>query len=250
MSRYCHEETFKLRYSDADFKDELKISELLAFAQEAACRSADELGFGYNDLKPHDFGFLVVNTYCELLRPIGYDETLKVKTWPLPPRHVIFERDYRVEDERGEVCALLASRWCLVDLKSMKLLSADNLPAHANCPYRAEKTVEVPSWKIPKPTAAREKYRMRVLQSHCDHYYHANNTRYADFFFDCFSLEELAARRVKSFQIAYVKQAKPGSELILLREDCADGSSLLEARCGEETLAQCRIEFLNREIPS
>ena len=39
----------EIRYSDVDFKDELSASALLAFAQDAAGTSADELGFGYGD---------------------------------------------------------------------------------------------------------------------------------------------------------------------------------------------------------
>ena len=56
----------EIRYSDVDFKDELSASALLAFAQDAAGTSADELGFGYGDLKPLGYGFLIVNTYCDL----------------------------------------------------------------------------------------------------------------------------------------------------------------------------------------
>ena len=54
----------------------------------------------------------------------------------------------------------------------------------------------------------REVSRMTVANSHCDHYFHANNARYADFFFDCFSMDELSSRLVTAFQIVYVRQAK------------------------------------------
>ena len=66
--------------------------------------------------------------------------------------------------------------------------------------------------------------------------------RYADFFFDCFTMEELAAHPVGAFQIAYVKQAKEGSVLTLVRED-TEGGALCEARCGDELIAQFRVWF-------
>ena len=62
MSAYCYRQRFPLRYTDFDFKDELSLSSLLAIIQESATGSADELGFGYEDLKPHNFGFLVVRS--------------------------------------------------------------------------------------------------------------------------------------------------------------------------------------------
>ncbi len=239
---YCNRKTYELRYSDFDFKDELSLTSLLALIQESACKSADELGFGYDDLRPLDFGFLTVNTYCKFSRPISLGENITVETWPLPPRHYIFERDYRVLSGE-ETVAALASRWCLVDLKTFSLLLPEKMgEVHTNCPYRNEKTVEVPSWRIPKLTEGREIYRMRVGVSDCDHYLHANNTRYLDFFMDCFSMEELKERRIVSFQISYEKQAKEGKEIVFLRQDF-DGMSICEARSEGELLTQFRVEW-------
>ena len=243
MSDYCHKKEYALRYSDLDYADRLKPSSLLALTQEAACLSADELGFGYDALKPQSLAFIIVNSYCELLQPVEIGEILTVETWPLPPRHVIFERDYRVTGKKGTV-ANIASRWCLVDFKDFTLLTPERLgEVNANCPYRNEKTVEVPSWKIPKLCdSGREVFRMTVGSSRLDHYLHANNTYYADFFMDCFTADELSARKLKSFQIAYVKQAKEGSELVFYRRDEGE-VTILEARLEDEVIAQFRAVF-------
>lgn len=248
MSHYANFRTYELRYSDFDFKDEIKPSALLELVQQSACESADELGFGYYDLKPKNFGFIVVNTYCKFLRPIVLGDLITVETWPLPPRHVIFERGYRVTDREGSAVALLTSRWCLVDLGSFSLLTPDRLgETHDRCPYRAERSVDVPSWKIPRAEGGREVRRMRVGSSQCDHYFHANNARYADFFLDCFTMEELAAREVTAFQIAYEKQAKEGGELIFFRRDEED-NTVCEARVGEDLIARFRIWFKEKTI--
>ena len=244
MSGYFHMQEYALRYSDFDFKDELRLSSLLALTQEAACSSADELGFGYNDLKPKNYGFIIVNSYCEFQAPVCIGDSLVVETWPLPPRHVIFERDYRVKNGKGETVANLASRWCLVDLKSFTLLPPEALQeAHVRCPYRAEKTVEVSSWKIPKlGEEGVEAYRMTVKNSRCDHYFHANNANYADFFLDAFTMDELAKRKIKAFQIAYSRQAKENAELAIYCKETG-GGAILEARSDGEVLAQMRLWY-------
>ena len=123
---YCNRKTYELRYSDFDFKDELTLTSLLALVQESACMSADELGFGYDDLRPLGYGFLVVNTYCKFLRPVRLGESVTIETWPLPPRHYVFERHYRVLSGEEEVAAL-ASRWFLVDMKTFSLLLPEKL---------------------------------------------------------------------------------------------------------------------------
>ena len=242
MSDYCNTTSYYLPYSYFDFKDELKPSALLDLAQEAATASADELGFGYADLKPKGYGFIIVNSYSEFRRPVMLGERVTMQTWPHPPRHVFFERHYRALVGDEEV-ATVASRWCLVDLRSFSLLPPEAMgEAHARCPYRSEKAVQPPTWKIPHVKAGREVYRMRVGVSHCDHYLHANNAKYADFFFDCFTMDELRMRKIKAFQITYGKQAKPGCELTLVREDTEDGA-VCEVRCDGETLTQFRVWF-------
>lgn len=248
MSDYCNKQSYPLRHSDLDFCDELKPSAILSLAQESAGKSADELGFGQKSLKKRGCGFIIVNTYCKLISPVKVEEILTVETWPLPPRHVIFERDYRISGSDGRICAVAASRWCLVDTQDFSLLTADKLgDVHENCPYRNEKTVEVPNWKIPKLNGeGYECYRMQVKNSHCDHYLHANNTRYADFFFDCFMIEELRTRRIDSFHIVYGKQARENVELTFYRKDFPDGTTVIEARSGAEVFSQFRIQFKDR----
>ena len=242
MSEYCNTTSYYLPYSYFDFKDELKPSSLLDLAQEAATASADELGFGYADLKPEGYGFIIVNSYCEFRRPVMLGERITMQTWPLPPRRVFFERHYRALVGDEEVAAV-ASRWCLVDLQNFSLLQPEAMgEVHTRCPYRPEKVVQPPAWKSPHVKDGKEIYRMRVGVSHCDHYLHANNAKYADFFFDCFTMDELRARKIKAFQITYGKQAKPGCELVLVREDTEDGA-VCEVRCDGETLTQFRVWF-------
>ena len=159
MSTYCFRRPFRLRYTDFDFKDELSLTALLGIIQESATGSADELGFGYADLKPKNYGFLIVNTYGEIFRQPTFGETVTVETWPLPPRHVFFERDYRVLGEDGQPVAAAASRWCLVDLSTFSLLTGEALgDANTNCPYNPEKSIVVPNWKVPRLQEGKEAY--------------------------------------------------------------------------------------------
>lgn len=241
MSGYRHTRSFALRYTDFDFRDELKPSAVLSLAQEVAASSADELGFGYEALKKKNYGFITVNTYCEFFAPAKLGDVLTVETWPLPPRHVIFERDYKITNQTGEIVALLASRWCLIDLPRFSMLPPTALgEVHERCPYNPERTIEVPDWRIPKFSDGAECGRRIVRPSDCDHYLHANNTKYADFFLDCFPMSE--SRRIKTFQIGYNRQAKEGTELTFFRKEFESGT-VMEARDGETPVSQFRMTF-------
>ena len=240
MEKYAHKDEYTLRYSDFDFLDVLKPSSLLSLTQESACLSADELGFGYADLKPKKLAFIIVATHCEFLRPIVLGDRLEVETWPLPPRRFFMERGYLVRAQ-GEPVAKVASRWCLVDFDTFSLQLPDKLgEAHEKCPYRDEKSLDT-DFRIPKIHNGVKVKERTAMPGECDHYYHVNNTRYADYFFDCLTLEELS-RPVASFRISYVKQTKAGSVLSFYREDTEAGV-VLEARNGEGTVARFIVSF-------
>ncbi len=241
MSAYSFEKDYFVTYSDCNHKDEIRPSALLTYAQEVAGLSADELGFGYDDTIGDRCGFFIATTCCEIYAPIRPRNVLTVSTWPLPPRHAIFERDYELKRE-GKRVAAIASRWCLVDLDSGKLLPPERLKAHATCPYRAEQTIR-PDWSLPKlRDEGRAIYSMTTRLSHYDHFRHVNNTKYADFFMDCFTEEELERKSVTSFRISYVKQVKAGQELTFYRKDTEEGSAL-EARAGGEATTRFFVRF-------
>ena len=93
---YRHIKSYELRYTDVDAFDNLKLSSLLSFLEESACLSADELGFGYDDIAPSNLGFVVVNWYIELNRAVKLGEILTVHTWPIKPKMLIFLRDFEL----------------------------------------------------------------------------------------------------------------------------------------------------------
>ena len=235
MSGYCHKKSYTLRYTDFDFKDELKPSSLLALAQEAAASSADELGFGYEALKAKNY---------ELFAPARLGETLTVETWPLPPRHVIFERDYRIGNKFGEIIALLASRWCLIDLPRFSMLLPEALgEVHARCPYNPARALPAPEWKIRRIADGEECGRRTVMPSDCDHYLHVNNARYADLFLDRLPPD---GKKLRSFKISYARQAKEGAELVFFKKTTERGA-VMEAREGSELIAQ--FEMASEDEP-
>ncbi len=228
MEKYEHKTEFLVKYCDVDFKDEMKVSSALAYMEEVACSSADELGFGYAYVKPRGYAFMVLNICCEFLSPVLLGEKIIVKTWPTVPSHVIFGREYQFFTETEELRVNASSRWCLIDMKTGKLLQSKVIDNQDYSTYNTSKALEGVQWKI--PTFKREegelKYSFTVANSEYDHNMHVNNTRYADYCFNCFTVAELSAKRVKKFAISYIKQCKEGERLFFYRKRQEGGSYL------------------------
>ena len=239
---YRHKKDYELRYTDVDAYDNLKLSSLLSFLEESACLSADELGFGYKDIAPKHFGFIIANWYIKLGRNIKLGEILTLHTWPLKPRHLIFLRDFELYcgDEKVGVAT---ARWCMINTDTFAFLPASAYFKESDFDnYNTERSIVFSEWKIPAITDGREVYSKVVRFNDYDHYFHVNNTKYADFLTDVFSVEELKDKTLKSVQITYVKQCKEGEKIDFIRSD--DGVYIfVEGRVNGELRVQMRMKL-------
>ncbi len=246
MNIYEHKKEFFAKYCEVDFKDELKVSTMLSYMEEVACSSADELGFGYAYVKPKGYAFMVSNLALECIEPVPLGELVTVKTWPTPPTHVVFGREYQFLSPTGKVYLNATSRWCLIDMSTGKLLQSKVLTEQDYSTYNPTRVLEGVQWKIPtfSKEEGEEKFRLRIANSEYDHNMHVNNTRYADYCMNCFSVEELMQKRLKSFTISYIKQCKEGETLSFYRKEYEDGYLVQGMNEQEERVVAARIQFV------
>lgn len=231
---------YNIRYTDTDAFDNLKLSSLLAFQEEAAGYSADELGFGYNAVSAKNLGFIIVNNYIELIRPIKLGEVLELHTWPLRPKHMIFLRDYEFYSA-GEKVGVATTRWCMIDTQKYAMMPVSAFfDEDSFNSYNTQRSVEFGSWKIPPVDDGKLAYSKVVSYSDYDHYFHVNNTKYADFLTDVFSVEELKGKFISSLQITYVKQCKIGETIDFYKK--YDGNIVyVDGRVGDETRVRFKV---------
>lgn len=239
---YRNIKEYELRYSDVDLYDNIKLSSLLSLLQESACRSADELGFGYNALSSKGLGFIIVNWYIELERGIKLGDKLCIHTWPLRPRHLIFLRDSELYIADKKV-GVATARWCMINTVDYSLAPSDAFFGKEDMDkFNCERSIEFSAWKIPAFTDCQLIYSKKVRYSDYDHYFHVNNTKYADYLMDVFEVDELRNRELKSVQITYVKQCRDGETIDIYRKHCID-YDYIEGRVNGELRVQLKVSF-------
>ena len=239
MYRHC--KTYEIRYTDVDFCDRLKLSSLLSLMEESACLSAQELGFGYDVLKPKNYGFILVNWYIELKRTIAFGDELTIVTWPIKPNRLAVFRDFEfyIGDEKVGVAT---SRWCLVDLASFSMLPASSVFS-SDMTFNDCRSTDFNSWRMPEISDGQKTYSKTVSYSDYDHYNHVNNTKYGDILLDAFTVDELKDAEIRTVQIKYVRQCKFGEVLDIVRSRCEDGAWAIEGRVGNELRIQMKVKF-------
>ena len=235
---YRNIKNYKLRYTDVDFQDYLKLSALLSLMEESACDSADELGFGYSALQPKNIGFVILNWHVELFKAIKLGEVLTVHTWPVKPKRLAVFRDFELyvgEDKVG----VATSRWCVINLEDFKILDP-SCALSEDLTYNETRSVEIANWKVPSVASSERVYSKIITYSDYDHYNHVNNTKYADFLLDVFSPDELKGRYISSVDVNYQTQCKYGETLDIYREDLSD-CTIIEGRVNGVNRVQMRI---------
>lgn len=239
---YRHIKKYEIKFTDCDPFDILKPSSLLSFMEESACLSADELGFGYGVVTAKNLGFIIVNYYIELFRPIKLGEVLELHTWPIHPKNVIFFRDFELY-VNGEKVGVAVTRWCMVDTCTFKMMPASAFFSDIDLGYcNTQRSAEFNSWKIPAVSDGELRYSKKVSYSDYDHYFHVNNTKYADFMIDTFTVEEMENKFIKKLQITYAKQCKIGDTIDLYKK--IDGNTcFIEGRVDGEVRVQFKVEF-------
>lgn len=250
MARYICKENYKTDFCDVDFKDELKISALLSRFESVASKSADELGFGYDYLKAHGYAFFLAEIRCELLHAISLSSTLTVCTWPTPPSYVVFGREFEGYGENGEKVLTATSRWCAVDFATGKLLSPKAFPEqdYKNTDIYSHVFSGAPQGKTSKFSSedGEKKFEIKIANSEYDHNMHVNNTRYANYCLNCFSVAELSEKSVHAFSIAYVKQCKEGEILSFYRKDETEKSLVCGFNEQGENVVRAEFSFVSR----
>ncbi len=223
MKKYVHKKQFQVKYCESDFKDELKLSSALSYMEEVACSSADELGFGYAYVKPKGYAFVLSNLCLEFSRPIKLGEVVTIDTCPSVPSYAVFGREYMFLDADGNTTLKGSSRWCLLDIASGKILQAKAIDNQDYSTYNTDKVFENPPWKIPtfNVEGQESSFSITVFNSEYDHNMHVNNTRYADYCLNCFSVRELQNVYVSRFAIAYKKQCKEG-DILRFYKQCVE----------------------------
>lgn len=239
---YRNIKEYELRYTDVDAYDNLKLSALLSLLEESACLSADELGFGYDNIAPKNIGFIIANWYVKLNKRIKLGDKITVHTWPVRPKHLIFLRDFELFID-GEKVGVATARWCMIDTVSFALKPISELFDESRInSFNTARSTDFNKWKIQNIVNGKKIYSKLVTFSDYDHYFHVNNTKYADFLLDVFSVEELYGKVIDWVQISYVKQCKAGETIDFYLE--RDGEfEVIEGRVDGELRVQTRLKF-------
>jgi acyl-CoA thioesterase FadM len=123
MGKASFSNTFKLRVSDFDFKDNILLSSVLDFAQDVAGNHADTLGIGYSDFIKDDKIWMVIRHEIEYVEYPPLYEEIKVITWPLAAGKIDCDRETLIVSSKDEnrVYIKMSSKWIVASYSTRRI---------------------------------------------------------------------------------------------------------------------------------
>ena len=203
---------FNLRTSDFDCNRHISPVAVLDLFQEVAGFHAEELGCGFEPLLNHGLLWVIVKAKYEVLCQPKMHSTVTVKTWPLPPTRLGFQREYLIEDANGNLLIRGTSDWVVMNSSERKLAAASDIyPSdlvHCTDKCFEERTARIRDFETDGDGIS-------VAPSFCDLDMngHVNNIRYAAYVLNAVELK--ADEVIRSFQTDYHREVKFGDRLLI-----------------------------------
>ncbi len=233
-----YERSFALRGSDFDCYNHLRPSSVLDLFQEVAGRHAEEMGLGFFDLIREKKIWVITKVKYRMVGELHRNETVTVRTWPLPPNRVNFRREYMITGEDGRQVVVGTSEWVMVHSEKRRVIPAENLyPAGEFC---TETLFPGRVGKVPRFTSEEVGTVICPAFSHLDLNGHVNNIRYADFVMD--ALHPDGTRQVREFQMDYHREVLLGTPVRIQTERRENDILAQGISESGEIMFSCRME--------
>jgi acyl-ACP thioesterase len=220
---------------DCDFKSKLRISTLFGYLQDAASLHARNLGASVETLQ-EKFGvaWILMRLKVDILRMPTWLENITVETWPQKPA-ALYERDYLIKDETGEVLVRGSSVWVLMDLLT-RSIRKETLFDYKGIPLLTERAFKDRLGKLRVDAALAPAIEKKIDYSDLDRNRHVNNTRYMDYAMDSIGTDYLNTHEVKQIEVNYVNETRSGETIIVSKgsSDSEDGVFYIEGTIAED----------------
>ena len=213
-----YERDYRIKSSDADAKQRLRISRMFTILQEVSIEHTTELKMGRDMTLDRGLLWIVTLQQASITRMPEYDELVHIATWPGNTMHILFPRYYRITDAAGNALIEASALWALMDRNTRKVI----FPEEHGVAIKGMRTgKEIPLPRAPKIPKTEESEAFTVPYSYVDLNGHMGNTRYFDLAEDRMP-PALRARNLIGIQTEYSREALLNTEVLLKSEVSGD----------------------------
>ena len=205
-------EKFNLRINDFDCHDRILMSSILDIFQDVAGKHATKLGVGFHDLLKKNRIWVVVRTKFDIYKQPKQEETVIVRTWPLPLGKIDANRCYEIRNELGELLIRGVSKWVTVDINSRRVVRMNEI-SYGEGEFDEDYGLLEDFSKVNNFESNSEVIKIKPQYLDLDHNGHINNSKYTNFVLN--NVKELHDKEIIFCQMEHIQELKKDEEFTL-----------------------------------
>lgn len=214
-----------VRYSEIGAGNHMTLTAVLDLMQDCSAFHSESVGEGLSYLRQVKRTWVLSSWQTVVCRYPALGEKVRVYTWPYAFKGFMGSRNFKIEDERGEVLAYADSFWIYLDTENGK---PAKIPPEAGRLYQLDEPydMERKGRKIPMREGMRAHDPVKAGRCHIDTNCHVNNGKYVqmaeEYLPDGFATRELRAEYKKSAVLSdmiYPKSVVNGQNALVSLED-------------------------------
>jgi acyl-ACP thioesterase len=157
-----------------------RLTTVANYFQEIAHRHANELRFGYEDMKNHRTMWLLTRMKIRMTNYPMWNEKIRIETWPSGVDKLFFIRDYMVMNEAGVEMGKATSYWLIVNIETHRPVRSREALEQYGRIVSGEPVFDTGLEKIDLPDLQDTLGSHKVLYSDLDIVGHVNNVKYME----------------------------------------------------------------------
>ncbi|MBQ8309477.1 MAG: hypothetical protein IJX80_00505 [Clostridia bacterium] len=211
---------YTVRWHDTDCNRCVRPTKILMYMQETAGEHLKSLLMSMDDMRDRlGLAFLLSSISVSIYEPLYADDEIDVQTWVCESRGLGYNRCFCII-RNGKTVAEASSVWGLLDLRTHRLLRADESPFEAK--PDAAVALDLPRRlrmvRIEEMEAVGER---TIVYSDIDYNGHMNNTHYPDLF--CDFTPDICQSRVCAMMLSFLHEGTFGHTLKIYRKKTENG---------------------------
>ena len=196
-----------------------RLTAIANYFQEIAYHHANELGFGYDQMKERRTLWMLSRMKIKMLSYPVWNEKVVVETWPSGIERLFALRDFRISDSEGNLLGIATTYWLIVNLDSHRpIRPGAELERFSNIDY-GDPVFDSILKKIDLPVNDEQLAQHTVVFSDLDIVGHVNNVKYMEWCIDAVMTNNLIDRSILNFEINFLHETKLGNHVVISASD-------------------------------
>jgi acyl-ACP thioesterase len=208
---------YRIPSSDTDINSTLRPSAFLNLAQEAANINAQDMGFGYDELREANTAWILSRVHVIFHKLPKWRDQINIQSWHKGQKSLFYLRDFIVTNPEGEKLISSTTSWLVLNLETRRLVRDSELMEDGT--VNPEHVIETPADKVQMPKDIEPVLALEhvVAYSDVDMNAHANNAMYMQWAMDAVEYELASSRPVKELTINFNHETKAGDRVMIYR---------------------------------